>query len=140
MVFLARFNVLDFALQLRILALNLSDLLNCLLTICSIQSRDQLRDQVRMLRCIGHSWQDGTGDLTLSRLGAILCAALLVQLTFQILLGLFLHQRQVQVAQRIGTQSAGVIVRVLDDERDALELIGDFVETKAIRKSTGFAA
>jgi len=52
----------------------------------------------------------------------------LVRLSLEIALDLFLDQPEVQLPQRIGTEAATVVGGIVADQRDGIELVGDAIK------------
>ena len=98
-----------------------------MISIPRIKSRDQLWNQMGMLACFLHSRKTWTRSLPLPRAGRdipILQNILLPNIPLRLLF----QQPQIQLSQRIRAKSSAVERRVIADDADALQLLGDAVE------------
>ena len=86
---------------------------------------------MRVFAGLLHRRHTGAGRLPLSRTRRDISVqeqALLLVLSLHIPFRFLLQQPQVQLAKRIGAQASTVESRVIADDADALELLGDAVE------------
>lgn len=105
--------------------------LDIVLAKASVESRDELWYQVRVLRGFRHSWQTWAGGLPLPRAGRNIAVGeigVAVCLSLQVTLHFLLEQSQVQLAESVRAQAASIVAAVVADGRDGLELVGDAVE------------
>lgn len=128
----ASLDVGDIAGQRLVSALVLSKLSHNHLTEACVQTRDKLRDQVRVLRCLVDGRQGRARSLAFPghRGGIAVCGhmVVLVKLPLEVSLDLLLHQREVQFSQRVRTEPAAFVCRIIANQRSRLQLIGNAIE------------
>jgi hypothetical protein len=120
---LAAVDALQLVLQPQVLVLLGLDLLGNLLAVCRVQLGHQLRDEVLVLQRLLDRRQGWAMPLSLGRVrdGAMLSVAVAGVLNLN--LDLPLQALQVEVAQGIGAQAAGLEVLVGGDVRVLLQQV-----------------
>lgn len=126
------FNLRNLLLDGRISPLERLDVvLDKMLAKASVESRDKLWYQVRVLRSFRDSWQTWAGGLPLPRARrniAIRETGVAVCLSLQVTPHFLLKESQVQLAESVRAQAAPIVAAVVANGRDGLQLVGDAVE------------
>lgn len=113
--------------------LDVPDLSYSIVAIASVQTRDKLGYQVRMLRGLLHGGQARARRLPLPRARRhISIMPVAINLYLQISLDLFLQQLQIQLAQRLGRKAIRIVQRIFRNQRHLLEVLGYSVEVNTI--------